>query len=131
MSEEKKRVLLPTDVKPTLYRLHLSPDLTAFTFKGTVRIELHVNKATRSVSFHGLDLEIASVKLDLSGQISAASKLSYNKEDEVHTAEFDSELSVGSSPVLHIVFSGVLNDKMVGFYRSKYSHAGKEQYVLF
>jgi hypothetical protein len=47
----------------------------------------------------------------------------------VHTANFDQELTVGSSPVVHIAFSGALNDKMVGFYRSKYTHNGKEQYA--
>jgi len=33
---------LPTDVVPRHYKLHLTPDLTAFTFTGTVAIDVEV-----------------------------------------------------------------------------------------
>lgn len=49
---------LPTDVVPRHYTLHLTPDLTAFTFTGTVAIDVevgpcpawHVPKPTKTPS---------------------------------------------------------------------------------
>lgn len=56
------------------------------------------------------------------------SDISYNKEEETVTISFPSTLSLGSGQ-LSIDFTGELNDKMKGFYRSKYTGAdGQEKY---
>ena len=51
----------------------------------------------------------------------SAVKVTFQPEEE--TVEFDlpSELSKGETTV-HIEYSGMLNDQMRGFYRSKYTH---------
>ena len=56
------------------------------------------------------------------------SAIEYNKEEETVTISFPSSLPLGSGQ-LSIDFTGELNDKMKGFYRSKYTGTdGKEKY---
>lgn len=54
--------------------------------------------------------------------------IDYSKENETATITFPSSLAVGSGD-LALEFTGELNDKMKGFYRSKYTTpAGEERY---
>lgn len=53
-----------------------------------------------------------------------------NAESEVATITFGQELPAGVSGRLHIEFAGQLNDKLKGFYRTKYVHpSGEERYA--
>lgn len=52
--------------------------------------------------------------------------ITYNKENETVTFKFGETLKQGSGQ-LHLVFDGELNDKMKGFYRSKYTTPDKEE----
>lgn len=57
-----------------------------------------------------------------------SSDISYDKEEETVTITFPSSLPVGKCQ-LHLDYTGELNDKMKGFYRSKYTSAdGEEKY---
>ena len=56
------------------------------------------------------------------------SDINYNKEEETVTISFPSPLPLGNGQ-LSIDFTGELNDKMKGFYRSKYTGTdGNEKY---
>ena len=56
------------------------------------------------------------------------SDINYNKEEETVTISFPSPLPLGNGQ-LFIDFTGELNDKMKGFYRSKYTGTdGNEKY---
>lgn len=57
-----------------------------------------------------------------------SSAISYDKEEETVTISFPSPLPLGNGQ-LCMDFTGELNDKMKGFYRSKYTGTdGKEKY---
>ena len=57
-----------------------------------------------------------------------SSKISYDEAAETATILFPSAISVGNAQ-LSIKFVGELNDKMKGFYRSKYKDLnGEEKY---
>ena len=59
----------------------------------------------------------------------ASSKVELCEEKELATITFDEALKVGDGK-LHIDYTGVLNDKLKGFYRSKYIHpSGEERYA--
>ena len=52
-----------------------------------------------------------------------------NETSEVATITFGEELKVGHGK-MHITYTGILNDKLKGFYRSKYTHpSGEEKYA--
>ena len=57
-----------------------------------------------------------------------SSDINYDKEEETVTISFSSPLPLGKGQ-LSMEFTGELNDKMKGFYRSKYTDTdGKEKH---
>ncbi|KAF9427522.1 Aminopeptidase 2 mitochondrial [Podila epigama] len=128
------RVVLPTNVRPTHYDLTLTPDLVNFTFHGHVLINLDVNKPTTAITLNANQLDIISAKLTnlaLKTESSQdATDITLEKENETVTFTFADELQPGSTAVLLIVFKGVLNDSMNGFYRSSFKDdEGKTHYI--
>ena len=58
-----------------------------------------------------------------------SSSITYSKDDETVTLTFDEPLPVSPDASLSLNFTGELNDKMKGFYRSRYTRPdGTEQY---
>ena len=54
--------------------------------------------------------------------------INYDKEQETVSIQFPSKLQLGAG-ILSIKYTGELNDKMKGFYRSKYTTPdGEERY---
>jgi puromycin-sensitive aminopeptidase len=127
------RVLLPTNVKPRAYNLVLTPDLSAFTFKGHVEIDVDLNEPTQSITLHALELTIdaAHIVVNSTKSIPHTGDVAYEKETETATINFAETVSAGTPHVRVVLeFRGVLNDKMAGFYRSKYTvDAGREAYM--
>jgi aminopeptidase N len=79
MSETKKnRVLLPTDVTPVHYTLHLTPDFQTFTFEGKEQIRVKVHKPTKSITLHAVDINFHSVAIESSEkQIFVAKRIEF------------------------------------------------------
>lgn len=66
-----------------------------------------------------MDLKIEDVEIqECDGSISKPS-VTLSTEDETITLEFNKELKIGEA-LLKFIFIGELNDKMKGFYRSKF-----------
>lgn len=63
-------------------------------------------------------LTISKIEFQLSGGISPASSFLLNKEDELFSVTFDPPLQPGKG-TLKMLYSGTLNDRMKGFYRTK------------
>jgi aminopeptidase 2 len=82
---------------------------------------LHVVKDTNSVSLNTAELSINSTSLtDGSHLISSSPEVHNNEDDQTIKVTFKETLKAGSKVTLTFKFTGVLNDKMVGFYRSSY-----------
>lgn len=129
MPESSKKAFerLSTDVRPLNYAIRLKPDLEKLTFEGTEEISLQVNKATKSVVLNCAEIKLSEVKYKgAAQQFESDIGISYADEDETVTLTFPEELQVGRGSLL-LSFSGILNDKMKGFYRSKYFTPSGEQ----
>lgn len=111
---------LPADVTPINYDIELKPNLKSFTFAGSESISVEVKKATNSITVNSADIAISSATYQPDGGKELAGAVAFKKEAETVTFTFPEELQVGKG-VLKIVFTGELNDKMKGFYRSKYT----------
>ncbi|EGC37760.1 hypothetical protein DICPUDRAFT_46283 [Dictyostelium purpureum] len=123
--DSSDRLVLPDNVKPVKYDVHLKPNLKDFVFSGEEQITLNIVKPTKSIVIHSIEVEIASV--EILGQ--KPSSIEFNKEEEVAVFNFDQELPVTTNAVLSIKFTGILNDKLKGFYRSQYIVDGEERYI--
>jgi puromycin-sensitive aminopeptidase len=113
--------LLPATVRPTKYDLTLSPDLVACTFTGEETVDIEVRQSTAQIVLNAAELEIHEAYLLRNGQRLPAERIDVDAEAETATLTFARPLPTGAMQ-LYLRFSGILNDKLRGFYRSEYTH---------
>lgn len=118
-------------VSPTHYELHLQPDLAQHTFKGQVHITLSLEKETNEITLNAKELTILKAQVKQGDKTVVATVVDNQKEEETITLKLASSLTAGlNSAVLTIEYTGILNDKMQGFYRSSYVSAqGETKYL--
>jgi aminopeptidase N len=115
----KDRDVLPDTVKPIHYTLELF-DLElggAFTYQGTVRIQVNINKAVEEITLNTHQLNVSSAGI-IDGK--SASKISYDEKSQRTTFAFSEAVQPSPNAVIRLEFSGTMNNSMAGFYRSKY-----------
>lgn len=120
--------LLSDYVKPSKYVLSLKPDLEKFTFYGEEVIHISLEQKTDEIILHAVDLEIVTVEISSKEHKKLAGTVTYDQKSETATLIFPEEIPAGQKE-LFLTFTGELNDKMRGFYRSKYEINGKEHYM--
>src|SRR6185437_7929049 len=103
---------LPSGVRPEHYSLALAPDLAAATFAGTESIDVFFDHPGTSVTLNAAEIKFLSVT---SGGQTAQVSLDDAKEQATFT--FAQPLS--GKVTLDIRYTGILNDKLRGFYLSK------------
>ena len=104
---------LPANAKPDHYTLSISPDIKDATFSGTETIDLTLASASKTVTLNALELQIQSVTAARQSAV-----VSYDPSKEQATFTFAKALPAGKHS-LQIAFTGILNDKLRGFYLSK------------
>ena len=104
---------LPRAVVPQHYDVSLEPELGAATFSGSVAIHTHVQSETTSIVLNAIELDIAAVLVN--GQ-----PRPFELDESVERLIIAADLGVGPATI-EITFSGTLNDKLRGFYRSTYT----------
>lgn len=124
-----QRNVLPVDPKPKHYDLHITPNFDDFTFQGVVAITIEATApCTRIV------LNYAELTFDSGSVTSGAFTQSFSKDDFA-LDEKDMRVAVTLSQAVQgevklvISYRGTINDKLHGFYRSKYTVRGKEAYM--
>ena len=126
---ESGAVMLPKNVRPVHYRLTLTPDLAEATFSGEVSIDLEILEPTDTVVLNAIELDIASASLRLADGSECKVEVTLDNDEETAAFRFGSPLPAGPA-TLDISFTGELNDKLRGFYRSRYVDAsGEERYL--
>ncbi|MEK7588652.1 MAG: M1 family metallopeptidase, partial [Patescibacteria group bacterium] len=119
-----KNVRLSKSVIPTEYDITLRPDLENFTFEGVEEVSLLISKKTKVLTLHSKELEIETVSILNKKEKIFATKISYDTKSETVTFVFKDFVDEGKVKIT-IVFKGILNDKMRGFYKSTYQVDGK------
>ncbi|XP_011692376.1 PREDICTED: puromycin-sensitive aminopeptidase isoform X2 [Wasmannia auropunctata] len=119
--DEKPFRRLPLCVRPYHYDISLTPHLTAFTFDGTENVHLNVDTPTDTIVLNSLEIKIKSATFHGNdGKTIAAKNIELSASQETAMLVFPEALPSGKSGYLNIEFVGEINDKMKGFYRSKY-----------
>ncbi len=113
---------------PSAYRLRLEPDLDAARFAGTVEIDVAISEPTSTIVLNSLGLELDGAWIRSDGT-NAAGTTTVQEELERATVTFPAELAPGDH-TLGLSFVGVLNDLLVGFYRSTYSDADGTEHTI-
>lgn len=124
----KNNIRLEKHVIPSHYELLLHPDILAGTFSGKEIIKIKIRKDTKSITLHSKDIDIETVQYIKNGEEKFATKITYDTKKETATFYFKNTIKEGLGK-LSIVFSGILNDNLRGFYKSKYVLDGEEKYI--
>jgi aminopeptidase N/puromycin-sensitive aminopeptidase len=109
---------LPGGVVPEHYSLTFTPDLAAATFSGEediqIKLQMPVNPA---IVLNSAEIEIQKAIVTQGGNRQEA-QISLDPAKEQATLAVTTPLGPGPASV-HIQFTGILNDKMRGFYLAK------------
>ena len=117
---------LPESVLPSRYTLELAPDLERAAFTGEVAILVEAREPTAEVWLNVAELEVLSASVAQAGRRQQAD-VELEAATERCRLLFPHALQKGPAE-LFLGFRGTLNDKLRGFYRSRYCDAsGKEQ----
>src|SRR6202042_3258325 len=112
---------LPRSALPRRYELELTPDLTASRFFGTVVVTLDVVEPVRALVCNAAELDIKEARLESPSGAVLAGRVDLDETAQRATIAFDTTVEPASGYLLRLVFSGILNDQLHGFYRSTYS----------
>jgi len=111
---------------PLNYRIHLEPDLTRFKFDGKCEILLDAPQSISEVVLNILEIAIWSCRLRQGdGFVNCAFTVDPDREEvRVSLPE-----PMSGKIRLIIDYQGSINDKMAGFYRSKYTFQGETRFI--
>lgn len=124
MKIDNRSIRLSKDIIPEEYYITMQPDFSTFTFRGEEEIILNITKPTKTIIIHADELEISEVIYNNS----IVGDVTFKKETETAKFNFPKQLPVGTGK-LSIKFTGILNDKMRGFYKSKYQIDDKDHHM--
>jgi len=114
-------------VIPINYELMFEPLFHNFKFNGEEIITLNLSKPTNSIKIDAAELNIKESHIIQGGKIISA-KSSLNKKDEKLTIKLAKKIK--GKAKLSIKFTGTLNDRLLGFYKSQYKdRKGKTKYL--
>ena len=104
---------LPRTVLPSQYQVSLSPTLDDASFTGSITISAEATQAVNEIVLNAIELDIHSVEVN-------GSPVAFSLNEKLERLIIDAAVSPG--PItLHISFTGTLNDKLRGFYRSTFT----------
>jgi puromycin-sensitive aminopeptidase len=114
---------LPRSVVPSRYELTIRPDLDAGTFSGAEDVSVIVEQPADRVVLHAADLRIDAARMAFDdGTVLELDSVEYDSIAERASLAFEAPIVAGEW-TLHLEFTGSLNDRLRGFYRSTYHDA--------
>ncbi|MGH9123886.1 MAG: M1 family metallopeptidase [Acidimicrobiales bacterium] len=120
---------LPRTVVPVRYDLTLTPNLIDARFAGEARINVDVTETVTQIVLNAVELDILTASLVTEAGDIIDGTVSYDEAEERATITTDIPVAPGPWE-LDLTFTGILNDKLHGFYRSTFRDAfGAEQVI--
>lgn len=113
------------DINPINYKIHLEPDLTALKFSGSTEIVVEASRLVNEITLNAKDLAFWSCKVSMEGEFVDCPFYVDSRKGEV-VVHLPREM--GGRLTLKITYVGEINDRMAGFYRSRYGPEGRTKY---
>ncbi|MEM9517346.1 MAG: M1 family metallopeptidase [Actinomycetota bacterium] len=115
---------LPTWARPVRYDVRLRPSLDDSTFLGSVSIQLDLDAPAEALVLNAAELDIVSCSID-----GDDARWELDEENE-RLLVFPADPLTRDRVRLRIEFSGILNDRLRGFYRSTYRDDEGVEHVI-
>lgn len=123
MTEKLENFRLPKYASPTKYKIELSPDLEDKSFSGNVDLSINILEKTKEISLNVAELEISSINIS-SDQFENIEVINWDIDNTYEIMKIHlSEILEPGEINLSISYTGILNDKLRGFYHSTFSDA--------
>ena len=111
---------LARTVVPSAYRIFLTPDLEAASFTGRVEIDVDISTPVDHFTLHAKALDLGAATIVFANTNLRSSEPALDATYETATFHFSETLASGPATI-EIAFTGILNDQLVGFYRSTFT----------
>jgi aminopeptidase N len=122
-----ERVLLPTEVTPDHYRIEITPNAAALTFRGKVSIDITVHAPTSTIVLNGADLVIDRAALAAGPAVSA---ITYQEEPQTVTLRLAGGLAPGRH-TLRLSYHGKIFQQASGLFALDYQAGTTQARALF
>lgn len=111
---------------PVNYELEFEPNFKNFTFRGKECLTINSFGYTNSIKLNAAELKIKNCTVEVANKtLKAKVKLDAKKEElEIKTPQ-----KIKGKAIIHLAYTGILNDRLLGFYRSQYKEKGKIKYL--
>ena len=113
-------------IQPLRYRLHVTPRLETFRFEASIDIHLSAGEPAAAVVLNAHQLAIWECRLLRAGN---ELQCSFQLDPLAQTLTVHLPQAVSGEFVLRIAYEGRINDQMAGFYRSRYTKAGRPEFI--
>jgi tricorn protease interacting factor F2/3 len=114
-------------IKPINYVLEFEPNFKNFTFNGKETIQIQISKPTKIISLNAAELKIKNCHI-LWKDKTLKVKSKVDTQNELLIINLPQKIS-GQSEI-RLEFSGILNDRLIGFYKSEYKdNKGNKKYL--
>ena len=114
------------DVNPINYELTFEPDLKKFVFLGTEIITVSCNKSTNLIRMDCAEIKVKSCTVKSGSKIIKSTPKTDEKKEQLSIRLGE---KIKGKATIHLEFQGILNDRLLGFYRSQYKQGGKTKYL--
>ena len=120
---------LPRTVEPETYRIEIGPNMASASFSGTLSIDVLVHEAVREMVLNAAELAVSDVEVVTADGRTLPCTVSFDDDLEQVTFRLPGLLDPGRCTV-SCRFTGTLNDKLRGFYRSTYTDRDGEVQLI-
>ncbi|XP_062440613.1 thyrotropin-releasing hormone-degrading ectoenzyme [Rhea pennata] len=125
------RPRLPRHLRPLHYNLMLSAFMENFTFCGEVNVQLEVRNASRYIVLHAHRMHIEAVRVaedKLAGAVRVANFF-LHPPTQVFVVVLNRSLEVQRSYNLKIIYNALIENELLGFFRSSYVLHGERRFL--
>ena len=111
---------------PNNYKIALSPDLSCFKFSGSAVITGNLENRSSKVTLNAIELAIWRCRVTIDG---TTVNCPFSVEPAKELLQIQLPRDCTGSLIISIEFEGIINDRMAGFYRSRFFKDGETDYL--
>jgi tricorn protease interacting factor F2/3 len=114
------------EILPLNYRLRLVPDLSRFRFEGRAEIRLHLPEPAGEVVLNAAELAVWGCGVRRGDDLVPCA---FRVEPAAEELRVCLPEAMAGEIRLNVDYAGRINDRMAGFYRSRYLHKGRRRFI--